>query len=93
MSIKDTNCNHCVNRCTGICETCTYIESAKGDSIPTAYCGMDDYTASLVMLEDLKALIQNRIEHCRLIDLRFVIEYNKRMEDKIYGKKTDISTS
>jgi hypothetical protein len=86
-------CSQCTNIDTPLCNECTFIESAKGNSTPTKYCGYAPESASDVQLEDLSALIASRAENRRPIQLNYVIKYNKLLEAKYNGTKENISTS
>ena len=88
-----SRCNQCTNKGTSICETCTFIESARGKSTPTKFCGYDPKTVSDIQLEDLTALIASRVENRRPIQLNHVIKYNKLLEAKYNGTKENISAS
>lgn len=86
-------CSQCTNIDTPLCNECTFIESAKGNSTPTKYCGYAPESALDVQLEDLSAIIECRVKKHRPIHLNYVIKYNKLVEAKHYGKKENISTS
>lgn len=86
-----SRCNQCTNKGTSICDTCTFIESVRGESTPTKFCGYDPETVTEIQLEDLTALIASRAENRRPIQLSYVIKYNKLLEDKYNGKKENIS--
>lgn len=91
-SNNNKKCNTCVNAGTELCKTCTYVSSVTGDeSVPTNYCGIPDADKKGILIDDLAAIITGRIKSHRLIDVRLVIEYNKRMEECINGKKKDLS--
>ena len=83
------HCETCTNAKTPICNSCSYIETSKGESRPTQYIGRPEYseTSELeIKTDDVRALIQNRISNSREIPLRWVLEYNKYLEVMDYGK-------
>lgn len=86
------HCENCANAATPLCETCSFIESVKGESTPTNYCGYDQNSTDINIC-DLAALIETRIKHNYPIQLRYVIRYNKLLEANKNGKKENISTS
>ena len=86
------HCDSCTNISTSICKACTYISTAKGDTTPTEYCGYDPSLSETIRIEDLAAVISHRVDQRVPIQLRYVIQYNKLLEEQ-YGKKENISTS
>lgn len=85
-------CSTCANASTELCKTCTYVSAVNGsESVPTHYCGVSDTDKNTILIDDLAAIITGRLDNHRLIDLRLVIEYNKRLEECINGKKKDLS--
>lgn len=86
-------CVRCTNIDTTICDQCTFIESARGNSTPTKFCGYAPESVSDIQLEDLTVLIEGRVKNRRPIHLKHVIKYNKLLEAKNNGKKENISTS
>ena len=86
-------CESCTNANTPICEHCTYIETSKAILTPSQYCGYDLENANDVCIKDLAALIENRIKNNYPIQLRYVMKYNKLLEERNSGKKKDIHAS
>jgi hypothetical protein len=86
-------CKSCTNIDTPICDGCSFIETAKGQTTPTRYCGYDIAASDEIILEDLTAMIENRVKYNRPIPVRYVIKYNRLLEVKNNGKKENISTS
>lgn len=88
--VKDY-CKECANASTPICNSCTYIENSKGVSEPTEFVGvldLNEITKSSTKRHDLAALISHRIDYGCLVPLRWVMEYNKLLEDEYnYGEK------
>lgn len=82
-------CETCTNANTPICEECSYVEHSKGRSKPTEYCGYDLDNADEICIGDLAALIENRVKHQHPIQLRYVMKYNKLLEER-HGKKENI---
>lgn len=86
-------CKSCTNIDTPICDGCSFIETAKGQTTPSRYCGYDTSDADGIILEDLAAMIESRAKHNRPIPVRYVTKYNRLLEVKKNGKKENISAS
>lgn len=91
--VQDKNCSNCTNKDTPICNECKVVESAHGRSVPSMYCGYSSAEANEVIIGDLAAMIMSRAKNNIPIHIRYVIRYNKLLEDQINGKKENISAS
>ena len=83
-------CKSCLNAQTPLCKECTYIEHSKGVSDPSMYCGYDTTITEEVSMREIAAIIEFRANNNLPIPLRYVIKYNKILEDR-YGKTENIS--
>lgn len=83
-------CEVCVNHGTPICDKCTVTESMNEITVPTKFIGIQDRAiVKKYKLEDLAAIIINRIESKRPIPIKWVIEFNELWE-AVYGRTEEI---
>ena len=88
MSTK--HCKMCTNAGTAYCKECMVIENSKGESDPSNFvCGWGNDPRFLrkLRISDLAELITYRIARNHAVPLKWLVEYNKLIEEE-YCERT-----
>lgn len=82
-------CKTCLNADTPICTECLYTENAQGITKPTLFNGIHPDEVKYTAFEDLKTLINARVERSQPIPMKWIVKYNSLWRD-LYGRTEEI---
>ena len=82
-------CKICLNADTPICKECVYTETVRGITRPTLFNGNHPDEVKYIAFDDLKTLINSRVERNQPIPIKWIVKYNSLWRD-LYGWTEEI---